>query len=247
MLAITFDDGQADNYLFARPVLQANGVNASFFVVTGAVESNDTLWHDRMAYAVQRAIDLKVSDLPAWLRTMNVPTEEKNLPKAAVAEAKKLTPEHREKHLQDLENLIGGPTRPTWDGMMSWDQLRTLQREGHEIGSHSASHPILPLVADAALSPEIEGSRATLEHHLNQPVHSFCYPNGDYDERVLKAVQEGGYQHAVSTRYGVNTTGIEAFALRRIDLQGRFGRNSHGKFSSGALMMRMSGRLPGAS
>ena len=247
LLAITFDDGQADNYLFARPVLQANEVHASFFVVTDAVESNHTLWHDRMGYAVQRAIDVSANGLQVWLQDIGVPSEAQNLPKAAVAEAKKLTPDQREDHLQALENLIGGPTRPTWDGMMTWDQLRTLQSEGHEIGSHSASHPILPLVPDAALSPEIEGSRATLERHLNQVVHSFCYPNGDHDQRVIEAVRAGGYQHAVSTRYGVNAAHADPFALRRIDLQGRFGRNARGAFSSGALMMRMSGQLPGAA
>ncbi len=247
LLAVTFDDGQVDNYLFARPVLQANDVNASFFVVAGAVDSNETLWHDRMGYAVLLAIDRKPNGFHAWLQTMNVCTEATNLPKAAVAEAKKLTPEHREERLHELEGLVGGRTRPSWDGMMTWDQLRTLHHEGHEIGSHSASHPILPLVPDAALRPEIEGSRATLERHLGHPVHSFCYPNGDYDERVLNAVRESGYQHAVSTRYGVNAKGSEVFALRRIDLQGRFGRNSQGNFASGALLMRMSGRLPGAS
>lgn len=247
LLAITFDDGQADNYLFARPVLQANDAKASFFVVSGAVESNDTLWHDRMAYAVQRAVHIKAAGLADWLQALKVSTGTLDLPNSAVAEAKKLTPKEREGRLQDLEALAGGRARPDWDGMMTWDQLRTLQAEGHEIGSHSVSHPILPLISDAALSDEIEGSRATLEQHLGREVHSFCYPNGDYDERVLNAVRSGGYHHAVSTRYGLNTARTEVLALRRIDLQGRFGRNAKGDFSSGALMLRMSGLLPGAT
>jgi hypothetical protein len=78
-------------------------------------------------------------------------------------------------------------------------------------------------------------------------VHSFCYPNGDFDERVLSAVRKAGYLHAVSTRYGLNAADAGAFALRRIDIQGRFGRNARGKLASGAFMMRMSGMLPGAS
>ncbi len=247
LLAITFDDGQADNHRFARPVLQTHGVKASFFVVTEAIEGNEALWPDRMAYAIQRALDRSASGLREWLLGMGATPGAKDLPNAAVALAKRLTPEERDQRLHDLEKLVGGQVRPAWDGMMSWDQLRDLQREGHEIGSHSASHPILPLVPDTALDQEIEGSRATLEQRLDQTVRSFCYPNGDHDERVIQAVRKAGYQHGVSTQYGLNSADSEPLALRRVDIQGRFGRNTKGGFSSGPLMLRLSGLLPGAS
>ena len=50
LLAITFDDGQLDNFLHARPVLERVGARATFFVTAAASEKGELLWHDRMAY-----------------------------------------------------------------------------------------------------------------------------------------------------------------------------------------------------
>ena len=46
-LAITFDDGYRDNYDFAAPVLRSLGLPATFFVVSGFIESNTIGWWDR--------------------------------------------------------------------------------------------------------------------------------------------------------------------------------------------------------
>jgi hypothetical protein len=50
----------------------------------------------------------------------------------------------------------------------------------------------------------------------------------------------------VTTCYGINRRQAPAWTLRRIDLQGRFGRDSRGRFAEGALLVRLSGKMPGA-
>lgn len=45
-LAITFDDGYRDNYEYAAPVLQAKGLPATFFVVSGFIETEFVPWWD---------------------------------------------------------------------------------------------------------------------------------------------------------------------------------------------------------
>lgn len=245
LLAVTFDDGQIDNYLFARPVLQAHGIKASFYVVTTAADANEMLWHDRMAFAVRSALATRRLGLSEWLADLGVPTGSEDLAAAAVAQAKQLTPAQRESRLHALDRLSGGIGRPEWDGMMNWEHLRQLQREGHEIGSHSQTHPILPLVEEQVLRAEILGSKARLEEQLDHEVTSFCYPNGDHDSRVVAEVCKAGYRYAVTTAYGLNPMGAPPFTMRRIDIQGRYGRNLKGDWASGALLMRLSGRLPG--
>ena len=243
-LAVTFDDGQLDNYLFALPVLNAMNIRASFYVVTGAIESNEILWHDRIAFAVQKLQHRGGSELLAGLAEWGVPTNASDPVNAAVAAAKLLDPGERGRRLEQLEKLVGAHIRPDWDGMMTWDHIREMRSGGHEIGSHSTSHPILPLVSDQALQHEIEHSRRQLEAQMDSEVHSFCYPNGDYDERVIASVKQAGYALAVTTRYGINAQHSDPFSLRRVDLQSTYGMNAAGKFKSSGLLLRMSGLVP---
>lgn len=245
-LAVTFDDGQRDNLTYALPVLASRGARASFFVVTEAVEHDLTLWPDRIAFALARLIrEGRLAGAHGLLAQLQVAPSEQDVPNAAVAAAKLLTPGLREAWLGRLEQLLGGPARPSWDGMMSWSELRTLQAAGHEIGSHSSSHPILPLVSDAQLDQEIAGSRQVLSQQLGREVSSFCYPNGDHDPRVVAAVERAGYRYAVTTRYGINPRGATSFTLRRCDMQGRYARDARGEFVAGGLLLRLTGQLPG--
>lgn len=245
LLAITFDDGQIDNYLYARPVLQSRGAHASFFVVSNAADDGELLWHDRMAFALHHARIRKSVGLVQWLENLGIGAWETNPVESAVTAAKELTPGERALLIRRLEELAGKPIRPQWDGMMNWNQIRHLLEDGHEIGSHSASHPILPLVDADTLRSEVAGSRQHLEAQLQSPVISFCYPNGDHDDRVIDEVQRAGYSQAVTTRYGINSLTSSAWRLRRIDIQGRYGRNAQGQLVEGALQIRLSGRMPG--
>jgi peptidoglycan/xylan/chitin deacetylase (PgdA/CDA1 family) len=98
---------------------------------------------------------------------------------------------------------------------MTWEQLSTLQNAGHEIGSHSVSHEILPLLDDAALSREISESLHSLNKNLGERSRSFCYPNGDFDQRTLDLLLSAGYQCAVTVNEGANSLGAARFLLRR--------------------------------
>jgi peptidoglycan/xylan/chitin deacetylase (PgdA/CDA1 family) len=246
-LAITFDDGQLDNYLFALPVLKAVNVHASFFVVTDAIENHEVLWHDRIGYAVQKLKQLDAAALQGWLSEIGVQGDTSDPVNAAIAAAKLLDPGKRGVHVDRLEKLSGTHNRPEWDGMMTWDHIREMRSGGHEIGSHSTSHPILPLVSDEELRHEIDHSRSLLEAQIDHEVRSFCYPNGDYDERVSACVRSAGYELAVTTRYGINPKNSDLYSLRRIDLQSGYGKNSAGIFGASGLLLRMTGLLPGMS
>ncbi|HEY2735052.1 MAG TPA: polysaccharide deacetylase family protein, partial [Polyangiales bacterium] len=245
LLAITFDDGQRDNFVHARSVLAAHGVHASFFVVANATEHNETLWHDRVAYALTTLLRRDHPQAERLLVRLGIAPDVDDPANAAVAHAKRLTPGEREAFLFELEASAGGAVRPSWDGMMTWDELKTLHAEGHEIGSHSRSHAILPLVSDAQLTDEIAGSRAQLRERLGFEIDTFCYPNGDCDARVTAAVERAGYRHAVTTQYGINPEGTSHYLWKRCDMQGSHARTQGGAFSEGRMLLRLTGLLPG--
>ena len=250
LLAITFDDGQRDNHRHAYDVLASHGVHASFFVVADATERDTTLWHDRVGYALQtpaagsHSRARAAASATSLLGSVGVDIADHNVVHSCVSRLKRMTPEQRDVFIDELELLTGGAQRPAWDGMMSWRELKELHQEGHEIGSHSQSHAILPLVSDAQLEREVAGSRAHLKRQLGFEIDTFCYPNGDCDARVAAAVERAGYRHAVTTRYGINDSDTSHYLWKRCDMQGQHARSARGKFSEGRMLLRLSGWLP---
>ena len=107
-----------------------------------------------------------------------------------------------------VKNIVaGGPMRPAYvRQMIAW---------GWELDSHTITHHVLTRLSSAAVRKELVGSRATLRRMFRVPVNFFCYPGGDYDRRVERAVARAGYLAATGTRYAAAVP-AERFALPRI-------------------------------
>jgi len=102
----------------------------------------------------------------------------------------------------------GKPLR--WPGIEEWSntahahelrpltlaQLRALAAAGWEVGSHTVSHPRLPVLTDDRLADELARSKAWIEERLERPCETLAYPYGAYDERVIAAAQAAGYRAA---------------------------------------------------
>ncbi len=100
--------------------------------------------------------------------------------------------------------------------LMTPAQVRSLAAAGHEIGSHSVTHPTLPDLPAAAAQQEILDSKRYLEDLLGSAVTSFAYPKGRVNEEVRRLVKEAGYDQAVVTRRAFVTAPIDPLALPRV-------------------------------
>ncbi len=256
-LGISFDDGALDNYEHALPVLDRLGLKASFYIPVTNVDEQRGPWHDRLGFALLRSVAAirKARDkdfdrllLPfacsASAFEAVLPEDAVRLAAQGVAAAKRLSPEQRSSRLVALEEALGGDQVPDFAGMMSWDQIRALHQAGHEIGSHSMTHPLLPDLSDERVKDEIATSRLRLQSATGGEVASFCYPNGSYDARALDAVRAAGYACAVTTSWGLNRA-ESAHELKRCDMDFARLQSRHGEFSSERLLLRLSGLQPG--
>ena len=95
-----------------------------------------------------------------------------------------------------------GPRKP----LMTARQVRQAAEAGMEIGSHGLRHISLPGASGAALTAELENSRAVLQAASGQPVTGFCYPYGDADMRVVEAVRTAGYSYGCAIWRGEHTS-----------------------------------------
>jgi peptidoglycan/xylan/chitin deacetylase (PgdA/CDA1 family) len=119
-------------------------------------------------------------------------------------------------------NLLGGVNE--WEiregeereQLMDAGHVREWIAAGHEIGSHTLTHPFLTRISPARAREEVLGSKKLLEDKFGVAVRHFCYPYGDWNPAVRDLVVEAGYATACTTEFGVNTGATPAFELRRI-------------------------------
>jgi peptidoglycan/xylan/chitin deacetylase (PgdA/CDA1 family) len=76
---------------------------------------------------------------------------------------------------------------------VSWAELRQLADLGWEIGSHTCTHPHLPLCVEDELAWELLESKRRCEDELGVPCRSLAYPYGEVDARVARAAGSAGY------------------------------------------------------
>jgi peptidoglycan/xylan/chitin deacetylase (PgdA/CDA1 family)/glycosyltransferase involved in cell wall biosynthesis len=86
--------------------------------------------------------------------------------------------------------------------LMSVSQLQELHRSGIEIGSHTVTHPRLPITSAEEAYSEVRDSKDSLERLLGSSVLSFAYPYGALSQNVKNLVDEAGYKYAVAADSG---------------------------------------------
>lgn len=91
--------------------------------------------------------------------------------------------------------------------------LRSLSSEGFEVGAHGYSHKLLGGLSAADLAAEIEPCKPTLEGIVGQEVRMFCYPQGRYDARAIRALKSAGYRGARTVRMLATGSEFEPFEM----------------------------------
>lgn len=216
--AITFDDGYADNWTNAVPILQRHGLSATFFIATGFLNGG-RMWNDTIIESVRRTnattLDLSQFGCGAWS------IEGAEAKRAAIGRL--LT---RVKHLPFSQRdevvrfvpAVCGVELPT-DLMMTDDQVVQMVASGMEVGAHTRSHPILTRLDDDLAAEEILASRQYLSTLLSRDIDLFAYPNGrqgdDFDARHVRMVRELGFRAAVATNPGAATGEADLYRLPR--------------------------------
>jgi len=80
---------------------------------------------------------------------------------------------------------IGTDHVPWWDAQekiqarwMTWDQVRSLRAAGHDVGSHTQTHPDLGVISKDDARYEIGGGSSRLDAELVEHSGLFAYPFG---------------------------------------------------------------------
>ncbi len=233
LVCITFDDGYWDNAVLASPILASCGVSATFYLSADFVLHGRTLWFDRAAEVWQRDTEqcreaIIGTDPRHW--SGRKPGFADWMSFLKVAEPRLRSALIREEEAVDAPVANSAAHRP-----MSVAQARVLLDQGHEIGSHTVTHPILTQLGERELRFELEESKRSLENALGAPVIGLAYPNGSTDARVAGAATAAGYLYACSTRPGLNRPPVNTHGLMRNHVRAQTISDRHGAFSAASF------------
>lgn len=210
-VVVTFDDGYDDNYRIAFPILRELGVPATFFVSTGHIDSGRPYGYDWLVHMI----------LLSPARRLQLPELGIDLPMPADRAARRALAGHVLNQMKETDALVQtamtrrleqewnmpGDTAPPDCRPMSWEQVREMHAAGFEFGSHGVHHRMLSKLPQAEMEFEIRHSRDTLRRELGEAPRHLSYPVGGqraYDERVMAATREAGYDLACSYLPGTN-------------------------------------------
>jgi len=177
-IAVTFDDGFKDNFEVARPIMNRFGIRSTIYVTTDYIKNGKTPWFVRLRYSFLN------SENKEWTDNM----ENKTYLLDGADQAKKafskvcdyccvLSDSEQEDYIRSIEKELCVPELSTDNMVMTFEDLRVLQSDGHTIGSHTISHPNLAYLNDKEIRYEMEESKKILESELKTDVVHFSYPN----------------------------------------------------------------------
>jgi peptidoglycan/xylan/chitin deacetylase (PgdA/CDA1 family) len=224
-VAITFDDGYADN-LAAAKTLARHGATATFYLTAGCLADGQPFWPSELRYLVaaikQTEIRLQAGDVAVLVDLSGDPTRERAVKQLTKAFKANRIPV-REQLREQLRALAGDVHIPRV--MLTWDEVRQMHAMGMTIGAHTVTHPNLPNAGPADAWLEITGSKARLEKEIDAPVTMFSYPNGGAERymtpQVARMVREAGFVAATTSWNGFAGRDSDLFALERVHVAER--------------------------
>ena len=231
LVALTFDDGYADNLHLALPLLREAAMPATVFVATGWTGHGQAFWWDELAGIVlgpgKRPARLEISvgsariEWPQSARSGRVvaPAEERDeLHRFLWQVLRQLTDAERASAIEQLRRWSGQAAK--LDSMarpMTAGEVLAAHRSGMvEIGAHGRTHRSLTAVPLAERETEIRGSREECRQITGESPACFAYPHGDVDDATAAIAAAAGFRHGFGSRHGLMWARGDAYRVPRI-------------------------------
>lgn len=250
--AITFDDGYADVYRYAFPLLVNKGIPFTVFAATDYVGSDNLFPHDELYLRLKILLSGhqgSASRLGEILNDAGCRKTIADVLPVASSEPYRLTramlAAFSQEEIRTVINILCEHTEvpeaiAIQSAVMNWDMLIKMQRTGVLIGCHSKSHAILTNESPTKAFREARDGREVLERRLGVPVRHFAYPDGAFNDKVVRAIGEAGYSHAYTVCFHRSEVAPQLTVPRRM-LWERSNVNVMGHFSESVMTCLVNG------
>lgn len=226
-IAVTFDDGYADNLYQAKPILEKYQIPATVFVCTGYV-GREFWWDelDRLVMSAQAdlsALRLEVGENRfVWSQTNMSPEAEgsedhRQFRHALYHFLLPLDVQDQSLAMSMIRNWSGlsSAEMPEVRAMNHAELLQLVNGGLIELGAHTRHHPILRRLSLERQREEIISGKNDLESVLGKRIKGFAYPNGWATVDAKQIVREAGFTYACTSLHDMVRPGGDLFELTR--------------------------------
>lgn len=221
---VLFDDGYKDNIEYAAPVLVEYKCPASFYIVTDCIDRNIPTWtyliDTALAGTTKKGIELSGEFVPEKFKKLDLIINGRSNPmvKDVKPWMKKLSNPQRMLIMQSVLQQCNDVQTP--GKMMSWDDIRQLNRQGFIIGSHSHTHPMLAsLQNESEITDELSISGSRIRQETGNFPKAISYPIGSFDDRVVNLSKANGYKYGLAVEQHFFKPGKDdLFKIPRVEL-----------------------------
>jgi peptidoglycan/xylan/chitin deacetylase (PgdA/CDA1 family) len=226
-VALTLDDGYADNLLTARPLLEQHAFPATFFLATGALGQPKEFWWDELERlllhpgTLPECLELAINGEPRkwflgaenvysaeaweqhrhWRARQSPTTTRQRIFYEVWALLRPLPVLAQERIMDELASWSGAPRAPrATHRLLTIEEARILGNVPQfELGGHTINHVALSTQTPAVQEQEIQSGKSAIESIANQEARFFAYPYGDYSAQTATIVRNSGFASAVTT------------------------------------------------
>lgn len=201
-VVITLDDGYADNFTCALPILEKFNAPFTLYVTTDLVERGSGLWWIGLERLIARNDAIDVA--PMQKRFAISSLREKTAALYEITDWVAVDIERRAPMLRDVfDRCDVSIIDATAESGLSREQLRALARHPLvTIGGHTTGHRALTCLTEQQAYREISDNKLFLENLLHIPIEHFAYPYGACSRREADIAAQAGFKTATTTRMG---------------------------------------------